>query len=202
MFMDRLARMMGRLLKGGEPDLDSVAKIMLSDWVRGRIPFFVPPPERPEELNRAEAKKSKKKGKEAEKKEKPVMSVVQNFGSIMQKNSFLEEDVRTIEENTVEGKNENEDGVNEDGIDKEVDETGSLTNDVVEDGEVATAADDTIECEQGIFVPFDVFMKLRLMVYRCLTGQRIGGATRQEGKTYENQQGMYIRFSQQYCELA
>ena len=172
MFMDRLARMMGRLLKGGEPDLDSVAKIMLSDWVRGRIPFFVPPPERPEELNRAEAKKSKKKGKEAEKKEKPVMSVVQNFGSIMQKNSFLEEDVRTIEENTVEGKNENEDEVNEDGIDKEADETESLTNDVVEDGEVTTVAD-TIECEQGIFVPFDVFMKLRLMVYRCLTGQRI-----------------------------
>ena len=55
-FLDKLARMKGRLLKHGEPDLDSVAKIMLSDWVRGRIPFFVPPPERPEELNETEAK--------------------------------------------------------------------------------------------------------------------------------------------------
>lgn len=42
-FLDKLARMKGRLLKGGEPDLDGVAKILLSDWVRGRIPFFVPP---------------------------------------------------------------------------------------------------------------------------------------------------------------
>jgi nuclear GTP-binding protein len=43
-FLDKLARMKGRLLKQGEPDLDGVAKIVLSDWVRGRIPFFVPPP--------------------------------------------------------------------------------------------------------------------------------------------------------------
>ncbi|KAJ7819909.1 NUC091 domain-containing protein [Mycena olivaceomarginata] len=38
-FLDKLARMKGRLLKHGEPDLDAVAKIVLSDWVRGRIPF-------------------------------------------------------------------------------------------------------------------------------------------------------------------
>ncbi|EEB97977.1 hypothetical protein MPER_02600, partial [Moniliophthora perniciosa FA553] len=55
-FLDKLARMKGRLLKQGEPDKDSVAKIILSDWVRGRIPFFVSPPERPEELNQAEEK--------------------------------------------------------------------------------------------------------------------------------------------------
>jgi len=50
-FLDKLARKKGRLLRQGEPDLDSVAKIVLSDWVRGRIPFFVAPPERPEEPN-------------------------------------------------------------------------------------------------------------------------------------------------------
>ena len=52
--------MKGRLLKGGEPDIEGVARIVLSDWVRGRIPFFVPPPERPEELNEREEKKRKK----------------------------------------------------------------------------------------------------------------------------------------------
>ncbi|KAK0466248.1 NUC091 domain-containing protein [Desarmillaria tabescens] len=98
-FLDKLARMKGRLLKQGEPDVDSVAKIVLSDWVRGRIPFFVPPPERSEELNKAEAKKRKGKGKavEAEAEDTVVPGVKQNLGSIMQKNSFLAEDVRALE---------------------------------------------------------------------------------------------------------
>lgn len=46
-FLDKLARLKGRLLKGGEPDIEGVAKIVLTDWVRGRIPFFVEPPARP-----------------------------------------------------------------------------------------------------------------------------------------------------------
>ena len=52
--MDKLAKMKGRLLKGGEPDFDKIAKILLSDWARGEIPYFVPPPELPEEPNKAE----------------------------------------------------------------------------------------------------------------------------------------------------
>ncbi|KAG7452056.1 NGP1NT-domain-containing protein [Guyanagaster necrorhizus] len=95
-FLDKLARMKGRLLKQGEPDLDSVAKIVLSDWVRGRIPFFVPPPERSEELNKAEAKKRKGKGKAVEAEDGVVPGVKQNLGSIMQKNSFLAEDVMVL----------------------------------------------------------------------------------------------------------
>merc|ERR1711860_249012 len=34
----------GKLLKGGEPDVNTVAKMVLNDWQRGKIPFFVPPP--------------------------------------------------------------------------------------------------------------------------------------------------------------
>ncbi|KAL1749232.1 NUC091 domain-containing protein [Schizophyllum fasciatum] len=103
--LDKLARMKGRLLKQGEPDLDAVAKILLSDWVRGRIPFFVPPPERSDELNKAEAKAAKvkaiKDGKGKEKAvegdERVVPGVKQNLGSIMQKNTFVPEDVRPLE---------------------------------------------------------------------------------------------------------
>lgn len=101
-FLDKMARMKGRLLKGGEPDLDSVAKIVLSDWVRGRIPFFVAPPERPEELNKAEAKKkaadAKGKAKAQETEEKPVLVVKQHLRSIMQKNTFVPEDIRPLED--------------------------------------------------------------------------------------------------------
>jgi nuclear GTP-binding protein len=39
-----LARKGGRLLKGGEPDVDGVAKMMLNDFLRGKIPWFTPPP--------------------------------------------------------------------------------------------------------------------------------------------------------------
>merc|ERR1712203_28785 len=34
----------GKLLKGGEPDVNTIAKMILNDWQRGKIPFFVPPP--------------------------------------------------------------------------------------------------------------------------------------------------------------
>lgn len=106
-FLDKLARMKGRLLKHGEPDLESVAKIMLSDWVRGRIPYFAPPPERPEGLNEMEAKKrakdAKGKGKATEKEDKAELPrVKQNLGSIMQKNTFLGEDVQPLDEEDVE----------------------------------------------------------------------------------------------------
>ncbi|XP_029593615.1 nucleolar GTP-binding protein 2 [Salmo trutta] len=43
-FLEKLAMRMGKLLKGGEPDLPCVSKMVLNDWQRGRIPFFVKPP--------------------------------------------------------------------------------------------------------------------------------------------------------------
>ncbi|KAI0673917.1 NGP1NT-domain-containing protein [Trametes maxima] len=117
-FLDKLARMKGRLLKGGEPDMEAVSKILLSDWVRGRIPFFVPPPERSEELNKAEAKKAriadaKGKGKaaaaQAEEAEQHQIGVKQNLGSIMQKNAFVGDDVRPLDEEDVANEGVDED---------------------------------------------------------------------------------------------
>nr|XP_014126337.1 nucleolar GTP-binding protein 2 [Zonotrichia albicollis] len=43
-FLEKLAARTGKLLKGGEPDLQTVSKMVLNDWQRGRIPFFVMPP--------------------------------------------------------------------------------------------------------------------------------------------------------------
>eukprot|EP00812_Abedinium_dasypus_P015220 NODE_881_length_1327_cov_243.731132.p1 GENE.NODE_881_length_1327_cov_243.731132~~NODE_881_length_1327_cov_243.731132.p1 ORF type:complete len:424 (+),score=132.18 NODE_881_length_1327_cov_243.731132:3-1274(+) len=43
-FLSILARKMGKLWKGGEPDLNITARIVLYDWQRGRIPFFTMPP--------------------------------------------------------------------------------------------------------------------------------------------------------------
>lgn len=43
-FLSILARKAGRLLKGGEADVDGVAKMVLNDFLRGKIPWFTPPP--------------------------------------------------------------------------------------------------------------------------------------------------------------
>uniref|UniRef100_A0A4W3IYI1 Nucleolar GTP-binding protein 2 n=1 Tax=Callorhinchus milii TaxID=7868 RepID=A0A4W3IYI1_CALMI len=43
-FLEKLAFRMGKLLKGGEPDIQTISKMVLNDWQRGRIPFFVKPP--------------------------------------------------------------------------------------------------------------------------------------------------------------
>ncbi|KAK2761298.1 GTPase required for pre-60S ribosomal subunit nuclear export and maturation [Arachnomyces sp. PD_36] len=46
-FLSILARKGGRLLKAGEPDLDGVAKMVINDFLRGKIPWFTPPPYTP-----------------------------------------------------------------------------------------------------------------------------------------------------------
>ncbi|TFK42051.1 NUC091 domain-containing protein [Crucibulum laeve] len=169
-FLDKLARMKGRLLKHGEPDLDSVAKIVLSDWVRGRIPFFVSPPERSEELNVAEAKKRKKdvKGKgKAVDGETEVPGVKQNLGSIMQKNTFMAEDIQPLdeefagtveEEEIVESEGEEEVAQEEEEELKWNDVFEGINDDenaVAEDGEdgdekdVGIASDDDNEASKG-----------------------------------------------------
>ena len=43
-FLEKLATRMGKLLKGGEPDIATAARIVLNDWQRGKLPFYVPPP--------------------------------------------------------------------------------------------------------------------------------------------------------------
>ena len=43
-FLAQLARAGGRLLRGGEPDANTAAKMVLYDWQRGKIPYFATPP--------------------------------------------------------------------------------------------------------------------------------------------------------------
>jgi nuclear GTP-binding protein len=92
-FLEKLARIKGRLLKAGQPDIEGVAKIVLSDWVRGRIPFFVAPPERKDAAPQPEVKKAKGKAEE-----KKVLGVKQNLGSIMQKNKYDSQDIQPLDQ--------------------------------------------------------------------------------------------------------
>ncbi|XP_055535365.1 nucleolar GTP-binding protein 2 [Wyeomyia smithii] len=42
-FLEQYAKKSGKLLKKGEPDVQTVAKMILNDWQRGKLPFYVPP---------------------------------------------------------------------------------------------------------------------------------------------------------------
>ncbi|KAM7492599.1 hypothetical protein LguiA_035520 [Lonicera macranthoides] len=57
-FLVQLCKLSGKLLKGGEPDLKTAGKMILHDWQRGKIPFFVPPPKHEDEKSEEEAKES------------------------------------------------------------------------------------------------------------------------------------------------
>ena len=44
-FLTQLAMHSGKLLRGGEPDLNTAARMVLYDWQRGKIPYFALPPD-------------------------------------------------------------------------------------------------------------------------------------------------------------
>eukprot|EP00177_Eucheuma_denticulatum_P000986 GFKZ01001786.1.p1 GENE.GFKZ01001786.1~~GFKZ01001786.1.p1 ORF type:complete len:566 (+),score=95.66 GFKZ01001786.1:211-1908(+) len=43
-FLEKLARKCGKLLKKGEPDISTVSRMLINDFQRGKLPWFVPPP--------------------------------------------------------------------------------------------------------------------------------------------------------------
>ena len=57
-FLKQLARKTGRLLKKGEPDLRTCARMVLNDWQRGKLPYYSEPPKAeddPENLSNADS---------------------------------------------------------------------------------------------------------------------------------------------------
>lgn len=43
-FLEKIAIRFGKLIKNGERDISSAAKIVLHDWCKGKIPYFIEPP--------------------------------------------------------------------------------------------------------------------------------------------------------------
>lgn len=68
-FIEIIARKQGRLIKGGEPDEHGVAKQIITDFNRGKIPWFVPPPQDDSDKT-GEDKKAGYKRKREEREEK------------------------------------------------------------------------------------------------------------------------------------
>ncbi|CAK6964339.1 nucleolar GTP-binding protein 2 [Scomber scombrus] len=124
-FLEKLAFRTGKLLKGGEPDLSTVSKMVLNDWQRGRIPFFVKPPgpegdpadkerlavegpsevvenvqeEQPDEAESTSAGREEQEHHQQKKEQvqKILSNVRQNFGKINVAPEFCEEDLVPVE---------------------------------------------------------------------------------------------------------
>ncbi|XP_044266864.1 nucleolar GTP-binding protein 2 [Tribolium madens] len=111
-FLEKLAHRSGKLLKKGEPDIGIVARMVLNDWQRGKLPFYVCPPGYEEALGTAEKKNTD-------------LSVVQDYNKIRVGLHYEGEDVKElepikdIEKAVVE---------NEDKEDDEKEEKGSIAN--------------------------------------------------------------------------
>jgi nuclear GTP-binding protein len=136
-FLTQLARSSGRLLKGGEADLDTCAKMVLNDWIRGKIPYFVDPPY-------VDAKGKAKAPEEVLAGKKTVKGVSQPIREIAVVGKFSKEDLHAgVPEDfeAEEGSGEEaEKGVAYDEDDDEDDSEGSADEDDEEDEE-----DDNLE---------------------------------------------------------
>lgn len=76
-FLSQVAQQKGKLLKGGEPDLKSTAKIILFDWQRGEIPYMNFPPDYVVK-SKDEEENEKLEAAEEEKEEALVEQTVEN----------------------------------------------------------------------------------------------------------------------------
>mmetsp|Transcript_36809 Transcript_36809/g.59003 ORF Transcript_36809/g.59003 Transcript_36809/m.59003 type:complete len:614 (-) Transcript_36809:72-1913(-) len=109
-FLTLLARKTGKLRKGGEPDFNNIARKVLQDFQRGRLPYFIPPPfddeeeaadkEEKEEAEQQEQDGEKKDNKKR-KKSKTVtieaaggIKVEQVFDKVKPKSNFISADRR------------------------------------------------------------------------------------------------------------
>uniref|UniRef100_A0A4W6C7Q0 Nucleolar GTP-binding protein 2 n=1 Tax=Lates calcarifer TaxID=8187 RepID=A0A4W6C7Q0_LATCA len=123
-FLEKLAFRTGKLLKGGEPDRATVSKMVLNDWQRGRIPFFVKPPgpegdpeellpvegpsevaenvqeeqpDNPDATSEEHEEQQQRQQRQKEQVQKILANVRQNFGKINVAPEFSEEDLVPVE---------------------------------------------------------------------------------------------------------
>lgn len=86
-FLEQLARRSGKLLKKGEPDITSVAKMVLNDWQRGKLPFYCCPPGFEQPLSAVENLS----------KDESTVEVVQDFKKIRVGLNYEGDDVRDLQ---------------------------------------------------------------------------------------------------------
>ncbi|XP_034952186.1 nucleolar GTP-binding protein 2 [Chelonus insularis] len=165
-FLEKLARRSGKLLKKGEPDIGVVARMVLNDWQRGKLPFFVAPKDFSVPLSQQTGsseglvvennEETKEEGRpdadtehqstisESKNSSQPPLNVIQDFRKIRVTLNYLGDDVKMLD---VTGINRDASVVSE--INSQDSSTYSRTppesEDEADDGEVEDAVDEIVE---------------------------------------------------------
>ncbi|XP_031639652.1 nucleolar GTP-binding protein 2 [Contarinia nasturtii] len=105
-FLEQLAKRSGKLLKGGDPDIPAIAKMVLNDFQRGKLPYYIPPEDfeipksRENQSNEKEAADDSQSDKisvsESVKKGRDLQQV-QDFRKIRVGLEFEKDDIRELE---------------------------------------------------------------------------------------------------------
>lgn len=167
--LSAIAKKSGKLLKGGEPDLESAAKMVLNDWIRGKIPYFVPPPDKEAdseikkegvvtEATGEAAKLLEEQERELGKAlgEKRVKGVKQELKAIITMPKFMGDDVKRLADE--ESDEEMADGESDDAaaaVEDDLDDEDMEDDD--EDEEEEDDDDDEVDEEDGDLAWEDVF---------------------------------------------
>ncbi|KZT55572.1 NGP1NT-domain-containing protein [Calocera cornea HHB12733] len=78
-WLEKMARKTGKLLKHGEPDRDTVARMVLGDWQRGKLPYYTKPPMDEKDVEKEKERQEKKVKAKAEKKERKLVAIQQDI---------------------------------------------------------------------------------------------------------------------------
>ncbi|XP_071865113.1 nucleostemin 2 [Bombus fervidus] len=166
-FLEKFARKSGKLLKKGEPDITIVSRMVLNDWQRGKLPFYVPPPGFEEPLTKTideipvENNNSEKENVDMDKTEdtsnkdvpKLQLSVIQDFRKIRVGLPYSGDDIKNdlyIEPNA---SNENDlteesDSVVSDLNNDNINETQNDEN--IQPGEISVGNEEIVESNQNL----------------------------------------------------
>ncbi|KAL4228405.1 Nucleolar GTP-binding protein 2 [Mactra antiquata] len=148
-FLSQFARRSGKLLKGGDPDITTAAKMILNDFQRGSIPYFVRPPDSSGDADKttdgeskiaeSEEKKTTSEGDESIVKSKKVPVVHQDYKKIRVEPSFTGEDVKEITDDFVDNSDVDDD--------EDDDDNDDVNNDSISDSEVPDVVEDVDEAK-------------------------------------------------------
>ncbi|KAJ3254568.1 GTPase required for pre-60S ribosomal subunit nuclear export and maturation [Chytriomyces hyalinus] len=96
-FLTQIAKRSGRLLKMGEPDVGTVAKMILNDWLRGKIPYYTTPPQ----VEDGDVLEEEVEAADEEGSKKVTVNVEQFFSKIPVTAKFLPDDLKGSEEDAL-----------------------------------------------------------------------------------------------------
>eukprot|EP00794_Sanderia_malayensis_P004810 gene4810-5440_t len=147
-FLEQVAKRSGRLRKGGEADIETVSRMILNDFQRGRLPYFVPPPKSDSDISEEKQQDKKNikfvpasdntKQQDNGPEKATILGVKQDFSDLRVEPDFLDSDKvdldgevemqgeDEVKETVMSGDESGEEDVEEDALEDDSADVGGL----------------------------------------------------------------------------